>query len=197
MNGDRGGRRGMARIRSPRMGLMAFVVGVALLTGACSGGSANSRGVRTSSSPSISSDSATSAATGRSSTYQKGVAYARCMRAHGVPNFPDPLPNGGFALSPDVTGGTHGQVSPQYQAAEKACASLYPLGVQSPQRQQQALHRLLKVTACMRSHGLKNFPDPTFNSDGIMLNIRGFDRHSPQFQAAWRACQPDNKGGLG
>jgi hypothetical protein len=119
------------------------------------------------------------------------------MRAHGVPNFPDPLPNGGFGLSPAVTGGTNGQVSPQYQTAEKACASLSPVGNLSPQQQRQTLNRLLKVSACMRSHGYPTFPDPTFGSDGIFLHIVGFDRSSPQFQAAFQTCQSALRTGAG
>jgi hypothetical protein len=110
------------------------------------------------------------------------------MRQRDVPNFPDPLPNGGFALSPAVTGGTHGQVSPQYQAAENSCADLSPTGAMSPQRQQHALSQLLKVSACMRAHGFRNFPDPSYGNGGVELHIVGFDRSSPQFQSAWRTC---------
>ena len=44
----------------------------------------------------------------------KELAYARCMRAHGVADFPDPLPGGGF----DIPGNTSSQ---QFQAAEGAC----------------------------------------------------------------------------
>jgi hypothetical protein len=110
------------------------------------------------------------------------------MRQHDVPNFPDPLPNGGFELGPAVTGGINGQVSPQYQGAENACASLNPVGVLSPQQQQHALSQLLKVSACMRSHGFTKFPDPVYGSAGIELHIVGFDRNSPQFQSAWRTC---------
>ena len=195
MNGDTSGRRRLRRIWSPCTGLLAIVAGIALLTAACSGGSANSPGSSASSVPSASStsgassDPGTSVTAGGSSTYQKAVGYAQCMRAHGVPNFPDPLPNGGFGLSPGVTGGVGGQVSPQYQAAEQACASLSPVGNLSPQQQRQDLNQLLKLSACMRSHGYPTFPDPTFGSDGIYLHIVGFNRSSPQFQAAWRTCQ--------
>ena len=45
------------------------------------------------------------------------VKYAKCMRAHGVPDFPDPAANGAFdvgGLNPD---------SPQIQKADKACSS--------------------------------------------------------------------------
>jgi hypothetical protein len=188
MNDDRDARRGFRRAQSPRMGLLVIVAGVALLTAGCSGGAADSPGLGTPASSSASSGPGTAAATGGSSAYKKAVAYAQCMRQHGVPNFPDPLPNGGFGLSPDVTGGTNGQVSPQYQAAEKACAALSPVGSMSPQQQRQTLSHLLKFSACMRSHGYPNFPDPTVGSDGIVLHIVGFDRNSPQFQAAQRAC---------
>jgi hypothetical protein len=110
------------------------------------------------------------------------------MRAHGVPDFPDPLPNGGFALGPNVTGGTGGQVSPAYQAAEQACASLNPTETLTPQKAEQDLHRLLKFAACMRSHGEPKFPDPVYDSSGVTLHIVGLDRNSPQFQNAWRTC---------
>lgn len=200
MNGGREDRRRHCRTRSPRTGLLVILAGIALLTGACSSAAAESvtAPVSVSSSPSTGSSapasSAAAASSGRSAapvgsaTYQRAVAYAQCMRQHDVPNFPDPLPNGGFLLGPNVTGGTHGQVSPQYQAAEGACAALSPVGVLSPQQQQHALSELLKFTACMRSRGYKNFPDPTFSSQGIQLNVIGFDRSSPQFQNAWRTC---------
>jgi hypothetical protein len=186
---------GLRRILSPRVGLLVSATGVALLTAACSSVSANSTDAGTSPSSITSATSSPSASSGTpstsagSSTYQKAVAYAQCMRQHGVPNFPDPLPNGGFGLSSSVTGGTNGQVSPQYQAATNDCASLNPTGSVSPQRQDKALSQLLKVSACMRSHGYKNFPDPTFSNEGIVLHVVGFDRNSPQFQSAWQTCQ--------
>ena len=203
MNGDTGGRRRVRHICAPRIGLVATVAGIALLTAACGGGSANppgsanSRGSATSPRSGASSDPGTSATAGGSSTYNKAVAYAQCMRAHGVPNFPDPLPNGGFGLSPAVTGGTAGQVSPQSQAAERACSALDPVGTLSPQQQRRALSQLLKLSACMRSHGYPTFPDPTLGSDGIVLHIVGFDRSSPQFQAAWQTCQSALHTGVG
>jgi hypothetical protein len=55
----------------------------------------------------------------------KLLQYAQCMRAHGVPNFPDPIvkPNQfGFNIS-----GVDPN-SPQFQSAQKACRSLSPFG---------------------------------------------------------------------
>jgi hypothetical protein len=43
----------------------------------------------------------------------------------------------------------------------------------------------------MRSHGVPNFPDPTFphgGGVGIQLNGNGIDPNSPAFQAAQKAC---------
>jgi hypothetical protein len=57
------------------------------------------------------------------------VKYAQCMRAHGVPGFPDPQTTpggigvpGGFTF--DTAGRNLRQRSPQYQAASEACQSL-------------------------------------------------------------------------
>lgn len=186
---------GFHRILSPRAGLLVSAAGVALLTAACSSASTSSTntgttstaGTTATSSPSAS--SGTSSTSAGSSTYQKAVAYAACMRQHGVPNFPDPLPNGGFGLNSSVTGGVGGDFSPQYLAAVKACISLLPSGSPSAQQQEKTLSTLLKVSACMRSHGYKNFPDPTVSNQGVMLNIIGFDRNSPQFESALQTCE--------
>ena len=182
------------RILSPRVGLLVSAASVAVLTAACSSASTtsttagNTSTAGTSATSSSSTSSGTSSTAAGSSTYQKAVAYAACMRQHGVPNFPDPLPNGGFEISTDVTGGTNGQVSPEYAAAVNACASLLPSGSPSAQQQQKTLSELLKVSACMRTHGFKTFPDPTVSNEGTYLHIVGFDRNSPQFQSAWATC---------
>src|SRR5262249_41499620 len=51
----------------------------------------------------------------------------------------------------------------------------------------------LAFSACMRSHGLPNFPDPDFGPGGrVTLRISarsGFGPRSPQFQSAQKACQ--------
>lgn len=53
------------------------------------------------------------------------VALAKCMRKHGLPNFPDPTPGGGLQLK--STPGLNPS-SPQFQAAAKACGSTGPGG---------------------------------------------------------------------
>ncbi len=47
----------------------------------------------------------------------------------------------------------------------------------------------LAYSQCMRSHGLKNFPDPT-SSGGINITAgSGIDPSSPQYAKAQQACQ--------
>jgi hypothetical protein len=191
---------GFRRILSPRVGLLVSAASVAVLAAACSASTTSTiAGTTSTAGTSATSSSSTSSGTSStavgSSTYQKSVAYAACMRQHGVPNFPDPLPNGGFEISSDVTGGGNGQVSPQYAAAVNACASLLPSGSPSAQQQQKTLSELLKVSACMRTHGFKTFPDPTVSNEGTYLHIVGFDRNSPQFQSAWATCTQAARGG--
>ncbi len=45
----------------------------------------------------------------------------------------------------------------------------------------------LKFAACMRSHGVPNFPDPTPNAQGLGPTVH-VAKHSPAFQTAQQAC---------
>jgi hypothetical protein len=54
--------------------------------------------------------------------FQKLVQLAECLRAHGVPNWPDPDPDGSFALPPSWT------KSPSWQSATTACQRYFPSG---------------------------------------------------------------------
>lgn len=51
------------------------------------------------------------------------LAVAKCMRKHGVPYFPDPNNQGSIVAQP---GSGWDPSSPQFQVAQKACASLNP-----------------------------------------------------------------------
>jgi hypothetical protein len=50
-----------------------------------------------------------------------GVRLAQCMRAHGVPNFPDP---GGSVTGTPASNSKLDVRSPQFQAAQRTCRSL-------------------------------------------------------------------------
>jgi hypothetical protein len=122
--------------------------------------------------------------------YQEALAFSRCMRAHGVPSFPDPNSNGQLSANGIDT------KSPQVRSAAGDCQSVLP--GQNPAAQvAQAGTQALRFSRCMRAHGIPNFPDPSVqaNGSGVAVTIRlhagsgGIDPHSPQFQAAQQACR--------
>src|SRR5215471_19529347 len=130
--------RGRGRRRSwPRWApALAALALIGLLATACGGGSSPA------------------AATGGSTHVQAALAYARCMRAHGVPDFPDPDSNGQFNIDPH-------SVSSQETAANQVCHHLLSPGRgASAAQQQHMLGQLVKYARCMRAHGVPNFPDP-------------------------------------
>ncbi len=57
----------------------------------------------------------------------QALAMARCMRSHGVPNFPDPQfqtgPNGGVGVR--IGGAGINPDSPAFQTAQKDCGSIF------------------------------------------------------------------------
>jgi len=128
------------------------------------------------------------AASPTSSPAQKGaVAFAACMRSHGVPNFPDPNSKGQLLLPAD------GSVDiSALQSARQACQSLMPGGGSGPPSTQDQ-QKAVEYASCMRSHGVPDFPDPTVLSGGFTVNIPpDADPNSPQYQAAQQACRQFN-----
>jgi hypothetical protein len=121
----------------------------------------------------------TTATTAVPESYQQArLKWADCIRAHGVPNFPEPNGQGGVNLA-----GLNVN-SPQFLAALQACKSL--VVAPPPDRAAQVLKRTEVAAQCMRKHGVSNFPDPT--SQGAILLPRTVDPGSPQFQSAAHAC---------
>jgi hypothetical protein len=132
---------------------------------------------------------------------KKMVAFAQCIRSHGVPDFPEPS-EGHLLIKGNSKNGLN-PGSPQFRSAMKACHSLAPAPKIGPQQTAAMQAQALKFSACMRSHGVPNFPDPKFEGGGVQLQIKrgsGIDPQSSQFQAAQKACQgdmPGPKGGPG
>jgi hypothetical protein len=57
---------------------------------------------------------------------EQALEFSKCMRSHGVPNFPDPKASGGsMELSIPKSAGINPN-SPQFKAAQKACQKLLP-----------------------------------------------------------------------
>jgi hypothetical protein len=137
--------------------------------------------------------SATATSTTKSTTKPSGLAFARCMRSHGVPNFADPNSQGVFTAPKGLN-----PKSPAVQAAAQDCKSLLPAG-QTPQGQnQQAMAAALKFAACMRANGVPNYPDPTSGNGGGVSNSiagSGVDPNSPAFKRAEKKCGSPVPGG--
>jgi len=107
-----------------------------------------------------------------------------------VANFPDPNSQGVIeGKSSSQSGGPAiNPSSPTYQAAQQACQK-YASGGTTSADQQQQLNQALMYSACMRTHGVTDFPDPTVVNGQISFNGSGGVGHSPQFQSANTACQ--------
>jgi hypothetical protein len=108
------------------------------------------------------------------------------MRSHGVSNFPDPNSEGQFTHLPNPD-------LPQFESAQKDCASVVPPAPTTAQEAEMQTPTL-KYSACMRSHGVPNFPDPTFRDGKPLVRLSGIDPNSPRFQSAQKDCQNNSSG---
>ncbi len=147
-----------------------ITVAVALLLVACGGSSSGlsvaHQGGAASSTASSGSPSAGSVGPGSPGFMAQLLKYSACMREHGVPNFPDPTASGGIPVPA-------GQTSPASVAAQARCHKLLPGGGfpapgSATHPSAQALAQMLKISRCMRRHGISDFPDP---SSGIPSNL--------------------------
>ena len=59
----------------------------------------------------------------RTQVVAQGLSFARCVRAHGVPNFPDPASDGRI---PDPASVGIDQGSPKFESANAACGRYRP-----------------------------------------------------------------------
>lgn len=95
------------------------------------------------------------------------LAFSRCMRSDGVPNFPDPQPDAVRTKFPSPA--QLGVSNSRYQAALKDCQQLLPPGNGDqfpPAEVQLVLAGMLRFSECMREHGVRNWPDPILDSQG-------------------------------
>ena len=84
------------------------------------------------------------------------LTYVKCLRSHGVTNFPDPPADGRLPNIPSDIDTT----APAFLSAQRACAKLEPGSTAGPSSSGSRL-ALLADAQCMRRHGLPNFADPT------------------------------------
>ena len=139
-------------------------------------------------------------------TYAQSLAYAKCMRSHGVPQFPAPDAQGNFSNA-EIDGVGTGSAE---QNAFETCRSLLPnegtgLSVSQLQAmQQQNLHNAVLAAHCMRAHGITSFPDPSGSTQGSGINWQpiiaavqsgALNLGSPSYEAAFGTCSGKRVGG--
>ncbi len=177
------------RRRQRRAGLLAATAGAALLASACGGAST------------------AGADAFLGGTYTQSVAFAKCMRSHGVPQFPAPDGQGNFNNS-QIESITQG--NPHARNAFADCDSLLPnegtgLSVtQLQDMQQQNLRNAVKAAHCMRAHGIEDFPDPDGSTQASGVNWQPVqsaiqsgrvDTGAPSYEAAYDTCSGKRVGG--
>jgi hypothetical protein len=175
----------MLRCHCPLIPASIVAVFASLAAGCGGGGSSGVASVASTTA------STTGAATGATTTAQRGTlasafAFARCMRSHGIPGWPDPDSGGHFdksKLRPLGLG-----VARVRALEEGPCNIPLP----SPHVYTiTAADRVdyLKAAACMRSHGFAGFPDPTFPNNSVSLTIpTSIDTNSAKFERAATTC---------
>jgi hypothetical protein len=163
---------GLRRLVAPSL------VGLALSLSA-RGGAQTTPGVASvgSSSTTTSPDSRSQSAGSVAADYaEKTLKYSRCMRAHGVPAFPDP--NSAGLIFPRK-GQTSEQDEPGYKGANNVCCA--------------PGSELWEADAS--AHGIPNFPDPKISSRFIGFQIDIREVNSELFKRANQACSSYSLGG--
>lgn len=116
------------------------------------------------------------------------LSYAKCMRSHGLVNFPDPYFGGGYP-----NGYMHriDAASPQYRRAVGACRPFAAAADMLPwSKAQMAAHEvvMLRIAECMRAHGISWFPDPNRQGGFEVSSGSSGDTDTTQYMAAAKRC---------
>ncbi|MBV8432156.1 MAG: hypothetical protein JO244_13395 [Solirubrobacterales bacterium] len=130
-----------------------------------------------------------------------GLKLAHCMRANGVPNFPDPGSGGDLEIGP---GSGINPRSPAFQRAQQACRRYVPSFPVPGTMSAGQRRRALAFAECLRTHGQPDFPDPTIGTatpatTGRVLALQGMffavgpaiNPKSPAFRQAAARCGLD------
>jgi len=133
--------------------------------------------------------------TGEGPTGGPALAYAQCMRARGVANFPDPSATGGLIIPNDIN-----PQSPAFLSAQRVCDKLPQARSGQGGSAESRKLQLLALARCMRSHRVTDFADPTTSppppSSGNAVGGNGWylslgtarERQSPTYRRAAGAC---------
>lgn len=182
----------MYHIRRVALALLAIAT-----LAACSGAAANPSGVASLAGESP--DPGASAAPEASvDPEEAALAFAQCMREHGV-DMPDPQVGSNGEMTFSIGVGPGNADMEKMQAAQEACQDLMPRSMGEPRElTAEQKDAMLGFAQCMRDHGI-DLPDPEFENSG-MVRIGGgpgsnggegpaFDPRSDEFQAAAEECR--------
>jgi len=175
------------RCRPPLILAAVVAVGACSLLAAGCGGGAGSPAVASVASTAVATTAKNGSTTATTGTLASAFAFARCMRSHGVPGWPDPNSQGVFDNKAKLR--RLGVSLSRIRALETG-----PCNIPLPSAQTStitAADRIdyLKAAACMRAHGFGDFPDPTFPNDGVELRVpASIDTHSARFVRAATIC---------
>jgi hypothetical protein len=151
------------------------------------------------------SSTSTGAKTSTASAADNALSFSKCMREHGVKNFPNPEISGA-RVSLRVKAGPGGVEANQQtmEAAQTACKRFQPAEQTnvSPQEKVARQEAVLKFAKCMRERGIDVHASTA--GGGVQIQIHpgggggGPNPESPTFEAAQKACQgllPTPRGG--
>jgi hypothetical protein len=201
------------RCRRPVIVIPALAVGAFVLLAAGCGGGGRSPGVASVASSTTTATTSTTTqsgsgsagkalagpSVGRGGQFQiamrvgnaaDGAKFSACMRKQGITNFPDPNGQGLIAIH---SGMGIDPGSPAFRSAQTVCSKLLPNGGRPTAAQiAQMQQKMLAFSACMRAHGVKDFPDPSNGN----LQLKGgpgsdLSPDNPTFEKAQQACQGD------
>lgn len=195
--------------RKPRAALVAAVLAGALVLAGCGSGSPATSGTKAANNSGPTSARTTAGSkSGAASTdtaaggqrYGSGtLAFSKCMRANGVPQFPD-LRDGRMRIGANGQSLSVNGVSvsaPAFGTARRICQRYLPHTHATPEQTARQVQQALNFSRCMRSHGVPHFPDAQTRA-GSGGNqeafLPGVNLNSPAVKSAARACGGGPKG---
>ncbi|MBM7773791.1 hypothetical protein JOD54_003995 [Actinokineospora baliensis] len=117
---------------------------------------------------------------------ERVLAFAQCMREHGI-DVPDPEPGGQGGIQVRVP---EGMDKGKVDEANATCRAHLPNGGEPGKADPGMVEQARKMAQCMRENGVSEFPDPDENG-GIRIEARkdgGINPESPEFKAAQQKC---------
>ena len=172
--------------------VVGILAGLSFLAAGC-GSSKSPLVVGTTSPNSPAGGTITSTSPSAASNLAQALAYARCMRSHGVPTFPDPNSTGETPKT-QVTSASQANPS-RFDSAATACRQLAPSGGNGQTQAQiaQDWNEFRAFARGMRSHGVENWPDPSSRSvtdrrPTFNIAAAGLDVNAPQLRANAQQC---------